>query len=83
MGEPARSEHGLRRAAAPLPVGALVGPQLQRHRDHLRAALALEPCSNGAVDAAAQRDEDPVGPRPVVCRDERGARANGRGESSV
>ena len=56
--EAASAEHGLGRAAAPLPVGALVGPQLQRHRDHLRAALALEQRRHGRVHAPAEGDED-------------------------
>jgi hypothetical protein len=53
----AGAEHGLRRAAGLGPVGLRIGPELQRHAEHLRPALALEQRRDGAVDAARHRDE--------------------------
>ena len=57
--DPPRPQHGLGRAAA-LAVGGPVGPQLQRHRDDLGAALALQQRRDGRVDAPAERDQDPL-----------------------
>ena len=52
-----------RRAAALRGVGALVGPELERHRDHLGSALAFTQGSDRGVDTAAERDENSLAPR--------------------
>ena len=57
MGQRPGADDRLGRAAASRPVGVPVGPQLQRHRDDLGAALALEQRGDGGVDPAAHRDE--------------------------
>ena len=64
----AGADHRLRRAAAPLAVGAPVGPELQRHRDHLRPPLALEQRRDRRIDSAAEGDEDALAdPRVASC----------------
>ena len=64
--QPPGAEHGGRRAAALRLVGAPVGPQLQRHRDHLRPAIALAQGRDRRVDSAAERDQHPLaGVAPV------------------
>ncbi len=57
MREPPRAKHRLGRAAGLRSVGARIGPELQRHRRHLGAALALEQRRDGAVHAAGHRDQ--------------------------
>ena len=59
VGERARAANRLRRAAAALAVVLGVGPQLERHGDRTRAGQHR---SEGAVDAAAHRDERPAPP---------------------
>ena len=54
----AGAEHRLGRAAGLGAVGLGVGPELQRHPDHLGPALALQQRGDGAVDAAGHRDQD-------------------------
>ena len=87
-----RAAHGLRRAAAALAVVPGVRPQLERDGD---GALAAEHRRDGAVDAAAHRDEHAAGAalerrvgarggpeRPVQrVRRELGGVMPGRGES--
>ena len=82
MGEPAGAEHGERASSSSaLGVGALVGPELQGHRDHLRPALALAQRGDRGVDAAAERDQHPLaGGRR---RGELPARAGEPGERAV
>ena len=58
MGERSGADHRLRRAAASRPVVAPVGPQLERHRDHLGAPLALQQRGDRGVHPAAERHED-------------------------
>ena len=76
--EPARAQDGGRRAAAALRVGAPVGPELERHGNDLRPALALAQGGHGGVDAAAERDQDALARGRRVRELE--ARAGGRGE---
>ena len=57
MRERARAAHSSRRAAAGLAVVLRVRPQLERHRDRLRALAREQQRSDRAVDAAAHRDE--------------------------
>jgi len=57
-----RAQHRLWRAATALAVGRLVGPELQRHRDHLGAPLALDQGRDRRVDTAAERDQHSAGP---------------------
>ena len=57
VGERAGAGHGLGRAAAELAVGGRVGPQLERHGDHLVARVERELRSGGRVHPAAHRDE--------------------------
>ena len=52
---------GVGGAAGALAVVGRVRPELERHRDHLGAALALAQRCDGAVDAAADRDQDALG----------------------
>ena len=54
----AGAEHRLGRAAGLGAVGLRVGPELQRHPDHLGPALALQQRRDGAVDPARHRDQD-------------------------
>ena len=61
----ARAANRLRRAARLRPVGALVRPELQRHRDDLRPALALEQRGHGRVDPAARSQPGPAPARPA------------------
>ena len=70
----ARAEHGRGRAAAACRVGVAVRPQLQRHRDHLRPALALAQRRDGRVDAAAERDEHALARRAAAPRARRPSR---------
>ena len=79
--QPPGAEHRQRRAAAPGCVGALVGPQLERHRDHLRPALALAQRRDCGVDAAAEGHQHPLAPRGRRCQP--GARAGRGGERAV
>ncbi len=58
--EGARAQHGLGGAAGLGPVGLRVGPELQRHPDHLSAALALEQGGDGAVNAPRHRHQNPL-----------------------
>ena len=77
--EPAGAEHGLRRAAASLAVGPLVGPELERHGDDLAAGVTLPKGGHGGVDPAAERDQGalprggPIGQR-LARSGERGQR---------
>ena len=80
VGQRARPDDRLRRAAAARTVGSPVGPQLHGHRNHLGAPLALEPRGDRAVDSAAHRHEDAAGhrsapDRPFPGRDQRCQRA--------
>ena len=65
MRDPPRAEHRLGRAAAALPVGALVRPELEGDRDDLMAGVSLSERGDGRVDPAAEGDEDPL---PTVGR---------------
>jgi hypothetical protein len=58
MSDTARAEDRQRRAAALRRVGALVGPELERHRHHIGTAFAFAQSRDRGVDAAAERDED-------------------------
>ena len=70
----ARGDHRLRRAARALGVRALgIEPEAQRHADRVRQR-AQE--SNGAVDAAAHRDDDAA--RRVRCAKRRADRIRKR-----
>ena len=60
VGQRPGADDRLRRAAASRPIRVPVGPQLQRHRDHLGAAAALEQRRDGGVDAAADRHQHAV-----------------------
>ena len=79
VGEPAGTQHRLGRAAGPGPVGLGVGPELHRHRDDIRPALALEDRRDGAVDAAGDGDQDAAG----IGLRERCRRARGGREGAV
>ena len=57
VGDPPGAEHRLGRAAAALAVGALVGPELERHRDDLAPGLALAQRRDGGVHPAAERHQ--------------------------
>ena len=50
---------GEQQALAPSVCGS--AQSFERHRDHLRPALALEQGRDGAVDAAGHGDEDTLG----------------------
>ena len=63
VGDPAGAEHRLGRAAAALPVGALVGPELEGDRDQLAPGLPLPQGGDRRVDAAAERDQDALADR--------------------
>jgi hypothetical protein len=54
------AEDGLGRTAAALAVALLVGPELQRHRDHFVALARTEVGGDGAVDAATEADEHTI-----------------------
>ena len=56
-----RFAHGRRRAARALGVVLRVGPQLDRHRDHVVARLGAEQRHDGRVDAAAHGHERAAG----------------------
>ena len=75
-----RAQHGLGRAAAPLAVGRLVRPELQRDGDHLGPALALEQRGDRGVHPAAEGDQDPLagrGARRAAAPSRAGRRARG------
>ena len=56
--DPPGAQHRLGRAAAALAVGALVGPELERHRDYLSPRLALPQRRDRGVNPAAERHQD-------------------------
>ncbi len=60
VGHPAGPEYRLGRAAAALPVGAHVGPELEGHRHRIAPGLPLAQGGDRRVDAAAECDEDPL-----------------------
>ena len=62
-----------------LAVGGGVGPELERHGDHLVAGVERELGGGGAVDAAAHGDER----APRAPRQPRGAALGGRAERAV
>ena len=79
VGQPAGAEHGLRRAAALVPIRGGVGPQLERDGDHLVARVERELRGGRAVDPAAHRDERPPRARAQL----RNARLGDGPESAV
>jgi hypothetical protein len=83
VGHLARAQNRLGGATAPLPVGALVRPQLHGHGNHVRPPLALEQRGDRTVHPAAERDKDSLAlgrrrgegrPDPPVPRSPCGAR---------
>jgi hypothetical protein len=60
VGDPAGAEHGLRRAAAALAVGPLIGPELEGDGDDLASGFPLPQGGHGGVDPATERDQDPL-----------------------
>ena len=84
VGDGAGAEHRLGRAAGLGAVGLRVGPELQRHPDHLRPPLALEQRRDGAVDPAGHRDEDAaLRAARRAARDEAAALARARCRASA
>ena len=80
VGEPPRAQHRLGRAAAFAPSVARIGPELQRHRDH----LAPRPRSRSAATAVST---PPLTSRPAPARRggrprEGALRAGGRPQSA-
>ena len=74
VGDRARRPDRIGRAAAPLAVVGRIRPELQRHGQDVGPALPLAQRRDGAVDAAADRDQNPLGPVP--------GRGRGAGRSS-
>ena len=62
VGDRARHPDRIGRAAAPLAVVGRIRPELQRHGQDVRPALPLAQRRHGAVDPAAHRHQDPLGP---------------------
>ena len=84
VGERAGAKHRLRGAAGLGAVGLGISPELHRHADHLRPALALQQRGDGAVDPARHRRPGPGrSPGAASRADEAAALASARCSASA
>ena len=66
------AEHGLRGTAGPGSVSLGIGPELDRHSDHLGATLPFQERGHGAIDSTRHRHQDSA--RTGRCEPLRGPR---------